>query len=101
MSLDHEEIVNALIIWGVPLASGALAVGVAMRRQSRRWWYAGGALALIAVVVMVGAYVWFSNGCSEDDCTPAIGGGLVVLWLVLAACLGLLLAAVALKAVRR
>lgn len=99
-----EGIRNALLIWGVPFAGAALSVVFALVQRRVRWGYLAAALSAAAAVFIASSVVWFANGCSGDDpdlCSPAVGWGMLTLWLILAISLVALAGFAALRAFRR
>lgn len=85
--MDRESVSAYLILYGLPLASLLAGVAAAVY-WGRRWYAFAAATTLAAVVVSVGATIWYGSGCSDSStCTGWIGGALEAIWILLAASL--------------
>lgn len=85
--------ISALFFFGIPLAAAALAILMALRQREPRWSYVAAGVSTAALAVIIGAIIWFSNGCSDDadQCSAAAGWSLLGLDLILAIVLAVIL----------
>lgn len=85
--MDSDAFVYYLLVYGVPVVAVGAGV-IAARRWGGRWRLTAVGLALGALLVIVGASVWYGSGCSDSDtCERSIGVGLEVVWFAILALL--------------
>lgn len=92
-----------LLVYGVPIGAAVGGLAVAASRPSHNGRLAGVVLALLGGAEAVAIRLWFRNGCFEtwQPCSGALGVGLWLVWLALAAALLIVVGSVAVHWFRR